>query len=84
MPPHAIQTIGVVGAGQMGAGIALVAAGAGCEVLLYDVHAGSLDAALERIHKGYAKQIQEGLLSTSEGDSALSRIQTTQLLGGDG
>ncbi len=81
MPPHAIQTIGVVGAGQMGAGIALVAALAGCEVLLYDVHTGSLDAALERIHKGFAKQIQEGLLSNSEGESALRRIRTTHTLG---
>jgi 3-hydroxybutyryl-CoA dehydrogenase len=81
MAQDTIQTIGVVGAGQMGAGIALVAAGAGCDVLLYDVHAGALDSALERIHKGYAKQIQEGLISTSEGDSALSRIRKTRTLG---
>ncbi len=81
MTPHPIQTIGIVGAGQMGAGIALVAAGAGCDVLLYDVHAASLDAALERIQKGYAKQIQDGIISTAEGDSALSRIHTTRTLG---
>ncbi len=67
--PQAIQTIGVVGAGQMGAGIALVAALAGCEVLLYDIHAGSLDAALQRIHKGFAKQIQEGLILGFKGRS---------------
>lgn len=80
MPRDAIQTIGVVGAGQMGAGIAFVSAFAGCEVLLYDIHAGSLDAALERIHKGVAKQIQEGLIPASEGESALKRIRTTQSL----
>lgn len=80
MPRDAIQTIGVVGAGQMGAGIAFVSALAGCEVLLYDIHAGSLDSALERIHKGVAKQIQEGLITVSKGESALKRIQTTQSL----
>ncbi|MDR4482936.1 MAG: 3-hydroxyacyl-CoA dehydrogenase NAD-binding domain-containing protein [Nitrospirales bacterium] len=45
MTQHAIHTIGIVGAGQMGAGIALMAARAGCDVLLYDIRAGSLDAA---------------------------------------
>ena len=81
MPHDAIQTIGVVGAGQMGAGFALVAARADCEVLLYDIHTGALDAALERIQKGYAKQIQDGLMSASEEENALRRIQTTQSLG---
>lgn len=80
MPQEAIHNIGIVGAGQMGAGIALVAARAGCEVLLYDVHTGSLDAALERIRKGFAKQLQEGLISITEEKSALRRIRTTHTL----
>ncbi|WNM63051.1 3-hydroxyacyl-CoA dehydrogenase family protein [Candidatus Nitrospira neomarina] len=81
MPSQAIQTIGVVGAGQMGAGIAFVSALAGCEVFLYDIHTGSLEAALERIHKGLAKQIQDGIIPASEGEAALKRIRTTQSLG---
>ncbi|WP_342349788.1 3-hydroxyacyl-CoA dehydrogenase NAD-binding domain-containing protein [uncultured Nitrospira sp.] len=81
MPRQAIQTIGVVGAGQMGAGIAFVSALADCDVLLYDTHAGSLEAALDRIHKGYDKQIQEGLIPDSEGETPLKRIRTTQSLG---
>ncbi len=81
MPSQAIQTIGVVGAGQMGAGIAFVSALTGCEVLLYDIHTGSLEAALERIHKGFDKQIQEGIIPASEGEAALKRIRTTQSLG---
>ncbi|HSF07924.1 MAG TPA: 3-hydroxyacyl-CoA dehydrogenase NAD-binding domain-containing protein [Nitrospirales bacterium] len=81
MPSQAIQTIGVVGAGQMGAGIAFVSALAGCEVLLYDIHTGSLEAALERIHKGFDKQIQDGIIPASEGEAALKRIRTTQSLG---
>ncbi|WNM57046.1 3-hydroxyacyl-CoA dehydrogenase family protein [Candidatus Nitrospira allomarina] len=81
MPSQAIQTMGVVGAGQMGAGIAFVSALAGCEVLLYDIHTGSLEAALERIHKGFDKQIQDGIIPASEGEAALKRIRTTQSLG---
>ena len=81
MPSQPIQTIGVVGAGQMGAGIAFVSALAGCEVFLYDIHTASLEAALERIHKGFAKQIQEGIIPASEGEAALKRIRTTQSLG---
>jgi 3-hydroxybutyryl-CoA dehydrogenase len=80
MPRETIQTIGVAGAGQMGAGIALVSAQAGCEVLLYDIHPKAFSSALQRIQKGYAKQIQEGLISASEGEAAFSRIRTTQSL----
>jgi 3-hydroxybutyryl-CoA dehydrogenase len=80
MPSQAIQTIGVVGAGQMGAGIAFVSALAGCEVLLYDIHTGSLEAALERIHKGFDKQIQDGIIPALEGEAALKRTRTTQSL----
>ncbi len=75
-----IQTIGVVGAGQMGAGITLVSAQTGCEVLLQDISAHSLDKALERIQKGYDKQAQEGIISVSEAKAAFSRIRTTQSL----
>ena len=75
-----VQTIGVVGAGQMGAGIALVSAQTGCEVLLQDTDAQSLDKALERIQKGYDKQAQEGSISVSEAKAAFSRICTTQSL----
>ncbi|MGP0592204.1 3-hydroxyacyl-CoA dehydrogenase family protein [Nitrospira sp. T9] len=80
MPSQAIQTIGVVGAGQMGAGIACVSALAGCEVFLYDIHTASLEAALERIHKGFDKQIQEAIIPASEGEAAIKRIRTTQSL----
>lgn len=81
MPSQAIQTIGVVGAGQMGAGIAFVSALAGCEVFLCDIHTASLEAALERIHKGFDKQIQEGIIPASEGEAAIKRIRTTQSIG---
>jgi 3-hydroxybutyryl-CoA dehydrogenase len=70
-----IEIIGVVGAGQMGAGIAQVAAQSGFTVFLWD---GSKDA-LERGHKGIvdrlSQAVEKGKLSTGDRDSALSRLR---------
>ena len=76
-----IQRIGVVGAGQMGAGIALVLAKAGLEVLLHDVNPNSVDTSLARIQKGYNKQVQEGTNSAPQAEAAFKRIHTTLSLG---
>jgi 3-hydroxybutyryl-CoA dehydrogenase len=51
-----IQSIAVLGGGTMGAGIAQVALGAGCAVLLYDVSAAALERARGRIAEGLARQ----------------------------
>ena len=76
-----IHHIGVIGAGQMGAGIALISANAGWNVLLNDSNTSNLDAALERIQKGFDRRVQEGMSSPQEAEGALKRIQTTQSLG---
>ncbi|GJL54029.1 MAG: 3-hydroxybutyryl-CoA dehydrogenase [Nitrospirales bacterium] len=76
-----IQTIGVVGAGQMGVGIALVSAKAGWDVLVNDSNTTALDTAMARIQKGFDKQVQEELTSPQEADQALKRIRTTQSFG---
>ena len=81
MQLHDIQQVGVVGAGQMGAGIALVAAKAGWEVLLNDSNPSVLETALTHIHKGFDRQIQEGMTSTQEADQAFQRIRTSRSLG---
>ena len=52
-----VQSIGVVGAGQMGSGIAHVFALAGFDVLLTDVHADSLTAALALIDRNIERQV---------------------------
>src|SRR5215212_2108776 len=52
---RSIQTIAVLGAGAMGAGIAQVALTAGREVILYDISSASLDRARERIIAGLEK-----------------------------
>jgi 3-hydroxybutyryl-CoA dehydrogenase len=69
-----VKHIGVIGAGTMGAGIALVAARAGIEVSLYDVNDTVLRQALERIKNDLKKGVQKGKLTQEEVDKALSHF----------
>jgi 3-hydroxybutyryl-CoA dehydrogenase len=70
-----IRTVGVVGAGQMGAGIAQVFAQAGYEVLLNDVDAEQLDKAMEKIAWGYGRLVDKDQLSAADRDAALGRVK---------
>ena len=81
MHVHDIQQIGILGGGQMGAGIALVSAKAGWDVLLNDTNPGVLETALAHIQKGFERQIQEEMISTDEADQAFQRIHTSRSLG---
>lgn len=72
-----IKRIGVVGAGQMGNGIAHVMALAGYDVLLNDINGEALEAALVRIDKNIGRQVQKGAVSEEEKADALARISTT-------
>jgi 3-hydroxybutyryl-CoA dehydrogenase len=69
-----IRTLGVVGAGQMGNGIAHVAALAGLEVVLQDVSAAALDKGLSTIDRNLARQVQKGL-PEAEASAARARIR---------
>ncbi|WP_313802988.1 3-hydroxyacyl-CoA dehydrogenase family protein [Sphingobium sp.] len=75
------QRIGVVGAGLMGAEIALVFAQAGHDVLLNDRDQASLDRATARLRTLMEKGIGRGFYKTEEIDRALARIRTTTELG---
>jgi 3-hydroxybutyryl-CoA dehydrogenase len=75
-PIPEIRRIGVIGAGQMGAGIAQVAAQAGYEVRLSDVSRQALDAAVRRIDYFLGRQVQKGGLRESDKAQALGRIAT--------
>jgi 3-hydroxybutyryl-CoA dehydrogenase len=70
-------TIGVVGAGQMGAGIAHVAALAGKKVVLVDVTPDLAGKGLKGIEKNLSRQVEKGKVSGSDRDAALSRIAAT-------
>jgi 3-hydroxybutyryl-CoA dehydrogenase len=63
----------VVGVGQMGGGIAQVAAASGCRVSLHDAAPGATDRALETIRKSAAKLAEKG---GADPDEVLSRIET--------
>src|ERR1700742_27048 len=76
----AIERIGVIGAGQMGNGIAHVLALAGDDVVLDDVNKDQLGKALERITKNMNRQAARGLIKDDEIAPALSRIRTTTAL----
>ena len=73
----AIQTVGVIGAGQMGNGIAHVLSQSGYSVLLNDVSQDALDRAVERVRKNMDRQLRSEKISEDEINSAMGRIKTT-------
>src|SRR5690606_34873409 len=72
-----IQTVGIVGAGQMGNGIAHVFALAGYDVLLNDISEESLTKALATIDKNLERQLSRGKISAEDKAAAMGRIKTT-------
>jgi 3-hydroxybutyryl-CoA dehydrogenase len=71
------MTIGIVGMGGMGRGIAEVAALAGHEVILTKATPGAVDAAKRAIAASFDRAVKKGRLSTEEMDAALSRLILT-------
>ncbi|SEJ34430.1 3-hydroxyacyl-CoA dehydrogenase [Achromobacter sp. NFACC18-2] len=75
-----IQTIGVVGAGAMGRGIAQIAAQAGLRVRLYDTSADAIAAARESLRQTWEKLAQKGKLSAADAQAALERVESATAL----
>ena len=75
MSDHAIKTIGIIGAGQMGNGIAHVAAAAGFDIRLHDIAEERIKAALATIDGNMARQVSKGALAEDERRAAIARIQ---------
>ncbi len=71
-----IKKIGIVGAGQMGNGIAHVCALAGHEIHLLDIDDDRLSAGLEAINKSLARQVTKATISQQDMDSAIARVAT--------
>jgi len=72
-----ISTVGVIGAGQMGNGIAQVFAVAGFDVLLHDISPEATERALATIQRNLARQVERGSLSEEERLAGLARIRST-------
>ena len=75
-----IKTIGVVGAGQMGNGIAHVMSLAGYDVLLNDLNEDALTDAMALMAKNMDRQVARGKITPEEQVDALRRIRTTTTL----
>jgi 3-hydroxybutyryl-CoA dehydrogenase len=72
-----VRSLGVVGAGQMGSGIAHVAAAAGCAVTLVDVEESLLAKACATIERNLEREVVKGKRSAEDKAAALGRLKTT-------
>ncbi|MFN7223389.1 MAG: 3-hydroxybutyryl-CoA dehydrogenase [Paracoccaceae bacterium] len=75
-----IRSVGVVGAGQMGNGIAHVFALAGYDVTLTDVNETALSQAIGTIDRNIERQVTRGKVSAADKAAAMARIKTTLIL----
>jgi 3-hydroxybutyryl-CoA dehydrogenase len=72
-----MDRVAVIGAGQMGNGIAHVFGASGFDVVMIDISQDALDRGRATIEKNLARQVQKGTLEASERDAALGRITAT-------
>ena len=77
---NTIRTVGVVGSGTMGNGIAHTAAMHGYDVVLCDVEAGLLERAVETIGKNLQRGVDKGRMTEEAKGQTLARIETTTTL----
>jgi 3-hydroxybutyryl-CoA dehydrogenase len=71
---HQIKTVGIIGAGQMGNGIAHVASVAGFDIRLHDIAEDRINAALATIDGNMARQVSKGAIADADRRTAMSRI----------
>ncbi|MBP2158035.1 MULTISPECIES: 3-hydroxybutyryl-CoA dehydrogenase [Asticcacaulis] len=69
-----IKSVGIIGAGQMGAGIAQVCAQSGYAVVLFDQSADAVKKAFERIEKGINRLVEKETISADDAKAALTRL----------
>ena len=78
--PMVPRLLGVIGAGQMGAGIAQAAAAKGVPVILADASQEALVRGLTNIHRSLARQVQKGQTTQQEADQTVKRVKTVASL----
>lgn len=72
-----VKTVGVIGAGQMGNGIAHVFALSGYEVIICDINEDALKKAITTIEKNLNRQISKEIITAQDGTNALAAIRTS-------
>ena len=70
-------TFGVIGAGQMGSGIAQVAAASGLDVVMSDISEECIGRGMAGIEKNLERSVDKGELSEDESQAIIGRIRTT-------
>ncbi|MFT3996158.1 MAG: 3-hydroxybutyryl-CoA dehydrogenase [Asticcacaulis sp.] len=75
-----IKRVGVIGAGQMGSGIAQVCAQSGFEVLLFDQQAAAIAKAIEKINKGIAKSVEKAVITVEAGEKAVALLKPAAMV----
>jgi 3-hydroxybutyryl-CoA dehydrogenase len=81
MDVSGIKVFGVVGAGQMGSGIAQVAAATGLQVIMHDIQPEFTAKGLKAIQANLKRAVAKGKLGAAEMEAVLARIRTTTELG---
>ena len=75
VPVTEIKKVGVIGAGQMGSGIAHVVALGGFDVLINDIRADAIDRAIGQIEKNMQRQVSKGIIESDAMTAAMKRIK---------
>ena len=76
-----IRTVGILGAGQMGLGIAQVATRAGFKTILVKMTPGNVDAVRKKIETGFAKEVEKGRMTPEAQQAAVGNLVTSSDLG---
>jgi 3-hydroxybutyryl-CoA dehydrogenase len=79
-PSLTIAKVGIIGAGQMGSGIAHVSALAGFEATIFDISDEQLKKAVNNIDKNIARQVNKGFVSEADKQAAMTRIKTGSVM----
>jgi 3-hydroxybutyryl-CoA dehydrogenase len=79
--PVVVKRVGIIGSGIMGAGLAEVAARAGCEVTVRSRTQTAVDEMMSRLAAGLDRQVAKGRLEPGERDEVIGRIRPTDHLG---
>ncbi len=74
--PITIAKVGIIGAGQMGSGIAHVCALAGFDVVIFDINEDQLKKSVSNIDKNIARQVNKGFVCDTDKQAAMTRIKT--------
>lgn len=72
---HGVKRVGVVGAGQMGGGIALVAASSGFETVVFDAHGPAIEKCTALHQKLLARNVEKGRMTQADADAAKGRVK---------